>query len=69
MLDEASVGKSADNITTSLTTRGYEVRKGRTGDGLPEAHGLKGDRLYAVYVDASTGTVGTVGTVSEEGRS
>ena len=56
-LDGASVGKTADEITASLTTQGYEVRKVKTEDGLLEAYALKDGKLYEVYVDASTGKV------------
>jgi hypothetical protein len=55
-----TVGTNADEIRASLTEQGYEVRKIKPEDGMMEAYALKGDKLYEVYVDTSTGTVAKV---------
>lgn len=56
----AVVGKTADDIRATLTTQGYEVRKVKPEDGKLEAYALKGDKLYEIYVDGTTGTVSKV---------
>ncbi len=56
-LDGASVGKTAAEITASLTAQGYEVRKVEPEDGMLEAYALKDGKLYEVYVNTTTGTV------------
>lgn len=59
-LDGASVGKTADQITASLTAKGYEVRKIKPEDGMLEAYVLKDGKRYEIYVDTATGTVAKV---------
>ncbi len=59
-LDGASVGKTADEITASLTAQGYEVRKIKPEDGMLEAYVLKDGKRYEIYVDTATGTVAKV---------
>jgi len=56
----ATVGKTADEIKTSLTAQGYEVRKVKPEDGMLEAYALKGDKLYEIYVDTATGAIAKV---------
>jgi hypothetical protein len=55
-----AVGTTADEIKANLTAQGYEVRKIKPEDGMLEAYALKGDKLYEVYVDTSTGLVAKV---------
>ena len=52
-----SVGKTADEITTSLVGQGYEVRKIKPEDGKLEAYALKDGKRYEIYVDTATGMV------------
>ena len=59
-LDGATVGKTAEEITTSLTSQGYEVRKVKPEDGMLEAYAMKDGKRYEIYVDTSTGTVAKV---------
>jgi hypothetical protein len=59
-LDGASVGKTADEITASLTAQGYEVKKIKPEDGMLEAYALKDGKRYEVYVNTTTGTVAKV---------
>jgi hypothetical protein len=55
-----TVGTTADEIKASLTAQGYEVRKIKPEDGMLEAYALKGDKLYEVYVNTSTGAVAKI---------
>lgn len=55
-----ALGKTADEITASLTAQGYKVRKVKSEDGKLEAYALKDDKLYEVYVDPATGMVSKV---------
>lgn len=59
-LTGASLGKSTDEITSSLTAQGYEVRKVKPEDGMLEAYAMKDGKRYEIYVDAATGTVAKV---------
>jgi hypothetical protein len=59
-LDGANVGKTAAEITASLTAQGYEVKKIKPEDGMLEAYALKGGKRYEVYVNTTTGTVAKV---------
>lgn len=59
-LDGASVGRTAGEITASLTAQGYEVRKIKPEDGMLEAYALKDGKRYEVYVDTATGMVARV---------
>lgn len=59
-LDGTSVGKTAEEITSSLTAQGYEVRKIEPEDGMLEAYALKDGKRYEVYVDTTTGKVAKV---------
>ncbi len=59
-LDGASVGTTAEEITASLTAKGYEVRKVEPEDGMLEAYALKEGKRYEVYVDTATGRVAKV---------
>lgn len=59
-LDGTVVGKTADEITTSLVAQGYEVKKIKPEDGMLEAYALKDGKRYEVYVDAATGIVAKV---------
>ena len=59
-LDGASVGRTADEITASLTAQGYEVRKIKHEDGMLEAYALKDGKRYEVYVNTTTGMVAKV---------
>ena len=56
-LEGAVVGKTADEITASLTAQGYEVKKVKPEDGMLEAYATKDGKRYEVYVDVATGTV------------
>ena len=56
-LDGASVGKTSDEITASLTAQGYEVRKIKPEDGMLEAYVLKDGKRFELYVDTATGKV------------
>ena len=56
-LDGAVLGKTESEITASLTTKGYEVRKIEDEDGRLEAYALKDGKKFEVYVDVTTGTV------------
>jgi len=59
-LDGASVGKTAEEITASLTAQGYEVRKIKPEDGMLEAYALKDGKRYELYIDTATGKVAKV---------
>ena len=59
-LDGANVGKTAEEITASLTAEGYEVKKVKPEDGMLEAYALKDDKRYEIYVDTATGAVAKV---------
>ncbi len=56
-LDGAALGKSADDIRTTLIAQGYEVRKVRAEDGKIEAYAVKDGRKFEIYVDPASGTV------------
>jgi hypothetical protein len=55
-----TLGKSAGEITASLTALGYEVRKIKPEDGMLEAHAMKDGKRYELYVDPATGNVAKV---------
>ncbi|HUS53440.1 MAG TPA: PepSY domain-containing protein, partial [Thermohalobaculum sp.] len=59
-LDGVIVGKTADEITSSLVAQGYEVKKVKPEDGMLEAYALKDGKRYEVYVDTTTGMVSKV---------
>ena len=59
-LTGSNIGKTADEITASLTSQGYEVKKVKPEDGLLEAYALKDGKRYEVYVDPATGKVAKV---------
>lgn len=52
-----AAGKSADEITASLTAQGYEVKKVKPEDGMLEAYATKDGKRFEVYVDVATGLV------------
>lgn len=51
------LGKTAEEIKTSLTTQGYEVRKVETEDRELEAYALKDGKRLEIYIDPMTGAV------------
>ena len=53
-------GKTAEEVKTSLTTQGYEVRKVETEDGELEAYALKDGKRFEIYVDPTTGAVSRI---------
>ena len=55
-----TVGKTADEITATLTSMGYEVKKVKTEEGFLEAYARKDGGRYEIYVDTSTGQVAKV---------
>jgi hypothetical protein len=55
LIKDTVLGKSLDEVKASLTSMGYEVRKGEMEDGLIEVYFVKGDQLGEAYVDATTG--------------
>lgn len=59
-LDGATLGKTADEITASLTGQGYQVRKVKPEDGMLEAYALKDGKRFEIYVDPTTGQVSKV---------
>lgn len=59
-LEGATLGKTAGEITASLTAQGYEVRKVKPEDGMLEAYAMKDGKRYELYVDPATGNVAKV---------
>lgn len=53
----AEIGKTMDEVKTSLTDMGYEVRKVEMEDGKIEAYAVMGEKMSEIYVDAGTGMV------------
>ena len=51
------IGKSGQEITTTLKEKGYEVRKVETEDGYLEAYALKNGKRFEIYVDLATGVL------------
>lgn len=56
-LDGATLGKSADEVKSSLNAQGYEVRKIENEDGKIEAYALKDGKKFEIYVDPASGNV------------
>jgi len=56
-LDGATLGKSADEVKSTLTAQGYEVRKIENEDGKIEAYALKDGKKFEIYVDPASGNV------------
>ena len=59
-LKGATLGKTAEEIITSLTAQGYEVKKVKPEDGMLEAYALKNGQRFEIYVDTTSGTVSKV---------
>lgn len=59
-LQGATLGKTTEDITASLTAQGYEVRKVKPEDGMLEAYAMKDGKRYELYVDPATGNVAKV---------
>jgi hypothetical protein len=56
-LDGATLGKSADEVKSTLTAQGYEVRKVENEDGKLEAYAVKDGKKFEIYVDPASGAV------------
>jgi len=59
-LQGATLGKTTEDITASLTAQGYEVRKVKPEHGMLEAYAMKDGKRYELYVDPATGNVAKV---------
>ncbi|POF34261.1 PepSY domain-containing protein [Roseibium marinum] len=51
------LGTSLQQVTETLTSQGYEVRKSEMEDGKIEVYFVKGTAKGEIYVDAQTGKV------------
>jgi len=51
------LGKSLDEVKSTLSGMGYDVRKGEMEDGLIEVYFVKDNMKGEVYVDGSTGKI------------
>ena len=58
---DTQLGMSQEDVQTTLTGMGYEVRKMDMEDGMIEAYAVKGDEMLEVYVSPETGKVTKIG--------
>lgn len=58
---DTQLGMSEEEVQTTLTGMGYEVRKMDMEDGMIEAYAVKGDEMLEVYVSPETGKVTKIG--------
>lgn len=59
---DTQLGKTPEEITTTLVKMGYQVRKTDMEDGKIEAYAVKDGKMLEVYVDAGTGAVTEIKT-------